>query len=164
MKLTQDIYKRTENFIVEMPKEQRKKYGQFFTVPSTADFMASLASVDYNKRRLSLLDTGAGSGVLSAAIVAHLRENGYKGKIELTCYETDSNVLPLLEKNLNLINETYRVTYTIRTDNYILSQKFDVSETANLYDLIIGNPPYKKIAKDAVEALAIPEVCYGAMA
>ena len=162
MKLTKDIYKRTENFIAEMPKKQRKEYGQFFTVPSTADFMASLASVDYNKHKLSLLDTGAGSGVLSAAIVAHLRENGFSGEIELTCYETDSNVLPLLEKNLVLIDETYHITYTIRTDNYILSQKFGISETANLYDLIIGNPPYKKIGKNAAEALAIPEVCYGA--
>lgn len=162
MKLTKDIYKRTENFIAKMPKKQRKEYGQFFTVPSTADFMASLASIDYNKHKLTLLDTGAGSGILSAAIVAHLRENGYRGEIELTCYETDSNVLPLLEKNLGLIDETYHVTYTIRTDNYILSQEFGSSETANLYDLIIGNPPYKKIAKNAGEALAIPEVCYGA--
>ena len=162
MKLTKDVYKRTENFIAEMPKKQRKEYGQFFTVPSTADFMASLVRIDYDKHRLSLLDTGAGSGVLSAAVVAHLRENGFMGEIDLTCYETDLNVLPLLEKNLVLINDIYDVSYTIRTENYILSQKFDTSDTANLYDLIIGNPPYKKIAKNAEEALAIPEVCYGA--
>ena len=150
MKLTKDIYKRTENFIAEMPKKQRKEYGQFFTAPSTADFMASLASIDYNKHKLSLLDTGAGSGVLSAAIVAHLRENGFSGEIELTCYETDSNVLPLLEKNLVLIDETYHITYTIRTDNYILSQKFGISETANLYDLIIGNPPSESFIKPSI--------------
>lgn len=109
MKLTTEIYKRTEKFIAQMPKKQRKEYGQFFTVSSTADFMASLASIDYSKDRLSVLDAGAGSGVLSAAIVAHLREHGYNGEIDLTCYETDSNVLPLLEKNLCLIDESYHL-------------------------------------------------------
>ena len=162
MKLTTEIYKRTEKFIAQMPKKQRKEYGQFFTVSSTADFMASLASIDYSKDRLFVLDAGAGSGVLSAAIVAHLREHGYNGEIDLTCYETDSNVLPLLEKNLCLIDESYHITYSIRTENYLLSQEFGSSRTADLYDLIIGNPPYKKIPRNAPEALAIPEVCHGA--
>ena len=162
MELTAEIYKRTEKFIAQMPKSKRKDYGQFFTVPSTADFMASLASIDLSKSKLSILDAGSGSGILSAAIVAHLREHGFAGEIELTCYETDSNVLPLLEENLCRIDELYQVSYSIRTENYILSQKFGSFETANLYDLVIGNPPYKKIAKNAAEALAIPEVCYGA--
>ena len=162
MYLTKDIYNNTLSFIAEMPKKQRKEYGQFFTVPSTADFMASLASIDYNKKTLSVLDAGAGSGVLSAAIVAHIREHGYTGNIELTCYETDSKVLPLLEENLAQINSSYKISYTIITENYILSQKFGTPETESLYDIIIGNPPYKKIAKNAEEALAIPEVCYGA--
>lgn len=30
------------------------------------------------------------------------------------------------------------------------------------YDLVIGNPPYMKIAKDAPEAKAMADVCYGA--
>ena len=162
MYLTKDIYNNTESFIAEMPKKQRKEYGQFFTVPSTADFMASLASIDYNKQTLSVLDAGAGSGVLSAAIVAHIREHGYTGDVELTCYETDSKVLPVLEKNLAQINGSYKISYNIITENYILSQKFGSPKTESLYDIIIGNPPYKKIAKNAEEALAIPEVCYGA--
>lgn len=162
MNLTQNIYNNTESFIAEMPKKERKEYGQFFTVPSTADYMASLANVDYSKHKLSILDAGAGSGVLSAAIIAHLREHNYSGDIELTCYETDSKVLPLLKKNLALINDSCQVSYKIITENYILSQKFDSPETGSLYDIIIGNPPYKKIAKNAEEALAIPEVCYGA--
>ena len=162
MYLTKDIYNNTESFIAEMPKKQRKEYGQFFTVPSTADYMASLASIDYSKQTLSILDAGAGSGVLSAAIVAHIREHGFNGDIELTCYETDPKVLPLLKENLAQINNSYRISYTIITENYIMSQKFGSPETESLYDIIIGNPPYKKIAKNAKEALAIPEVCYGA--
>lgn len=79
MNLTQNIYNSTESFIAEMPKKERKEYGQFFTVPSTADYMASLASIDNSKLNLSILDTGAGSGVLSAAIIAHVREHSYTG-------------------------------------------------------------------------------------
>ena len=30
------------------------------------------------------------------------------------------------------------------------------------YDMVIGNPPYKKIPKDAAEALSMPDICYGA--
>ena len=30
------------------------------------------------------------------------------------------------------------------------------------YDVVIGNPPYMKIPKDAPEAKAMPEICYGA--
>ena len=30
------------------------------------------------------------------------------------------------------------------------------------YDMVIGNPPYMKVAKDAPEAKAMPDICYGA--
>lgn len=162
MKVTADIYGKTVDFIAGMPKERRKEYGQFFTASSTADFMASLLSIDFSKKNLHVLDAGAGSGVLSVAVIAYLREQGFTGDLELTCYETDSNVLPLLEDNLRSVSNLYRVKFRIRTDNYILSQKFGMEESACLYDIIIGNPPYRKVSKDAGEALAIPSVCYGA--
>ena len=53
-------------------------------------------------------------------------------------------------------------------DNYILSQYLDFnrmiggSAEPKKYDLVIGNPPYMKISKDAPEAIAMQEVCYGA--
>lgn len=42
--------------------------------------------------------------------------------------------------------------------NYML----DANPNPRKYDLVIGNPPYMKIAKDAPEAVAMPDVCYGA--
>ena len=56
----------------------------------------------------------------------------------------------------------------IVTDNYILSQMLDYNSMlganpdADKFDMVIGNPPYMKIAKDAPEATAMPDVCYGA--
>ncbi|MBQ1393130.1 MAG: Eco57I restriction-modification methylase domain-containing protein, partial [Lachnospiraceae bacterium] len=58
--------------------------------------------------------------------------------------------------------------YAIVTDNYITSQSDDYNNMLLAthkpvkYDLIIGNPPYMKIAKDAEEALSMPDICYGA--
>lgn len=159
--ITNIAYRNTAAFIEAMPKKQRKEYGQFFTSAHTADFMASLFDTT-EKRSINLLDAGAGSGILGIALVARLREKGYTGGISLVCYETDKNVIPILEENLAIAKKKYGIEYTIKQENYITSQDFSSEESSNLYDFIIGNPPYKKIAKDAIEARSIPSVCYGA--
>ncbi|MFC2269487.1 MAG: Eco57I restriction-modification methylase domain-containing protein, partial [Porphyromonas endodontalis] len=52
--------------------------------------------------------------------------------------------------------------------NYITSQEFSSSnlwgykKKQDLYDYVIGNPPYRKISKDSEEALNMCDVCYGA--
>lgn len=156
----------TNDFIVGVPKSQRKKFGQFFTTAKTAKFMANLFNIDSNKIELNLLDAGAGTGILSAALLDKIFENGYGGVVNLTCYETDTLVLPILKQNLELAKETYSINYEIITENYITSQYFGegtlIDEDSNKYDYIIGNPPYLKISKDAPEALSMPEVCHGA--
>ena len=61
-----------------------------------------------------------------------------------------------------------KLTVNIVEDNYILSQYLDFNHMLGgnaepkKYDFVIGNPPYMKIPKDAPEATAMPEVCYGA--
>lgn len=161
------ILQKTELFISSVPKNIRKKYGQFFTNIGTAKFMASLFCYDLSKPRLDILDAGAGTGVLAIAVVQNLIEKGYIGNIHVTCYETDQFVLPLLCQNLAHVTEIHpNVTYTIKEQNYITGQAvlfntlFEKNE--NCYDYIIGNPPYLKISKDADEALAMPHVCHGA--
>jgi adenine-specific DNA-methyltransferase len=42
--------------------------------------------------------------------------------------------------------------------NYML----DANPNPRKFDLVIGNPPYMKVVKDAPEALAMSDVCYGA--
>lgn len=159
--ITNIAYRNTAALIEAMPKKLRKEYGQFFTSVHTADFMASLFDIT-TKRHINVLDAGAGSGILGIALVAHLREKKYTGDILLVCYETDENVIPILEKNLTIAKERFGIAYTIKQENYITSQDFSSEECSDLFDLIIGNPPYKKISKDAIEAKSIPSVCYGA--
>lgn len=159
-------YVRTLDFVESIPKKERKKYGQFFTSQKTAEFMASLFSIDFSKTELRLLDAGAGTGLLTTALVERLRDSRYKGQIYAVCYENDPKVLPTLTENLENLKESLDIKYEIRTDNYLTSQNFVCADLfknkAEEFDMIIGNPPYLKIAKDAPEALAMSEVCYGA--
>lgn len=77
--------------------------------------------------------------------------------------------MSLLKSNLESAKQLFltRFEYKIVTDNYLLSQQdsFDnnlFSDTKAVgYDLIIGNPPYKKIGKNAPEAKAMQSICYG---
>lgn len=155
----------TDCFMASVPKSVRKKYGQFFTNETTAKFMSALFDFDLSKSELHILDAGAGSGILSVAVIDKLICDGYKGKIHLTCYETDEQILSLLKTNLDIIRSKYDVDYEIIQANYITSQNFDNSSLFDnenkTYDYIIGNPPYRKISKDADEAKVMPSVCYG---
>ena len=156
----------TDCFMASVPKSIRKKYGQFFTNVTTAKFMAALFDFDLSKSKLCILDAGAGSGILSVAVIDKLINYGYKGEIHLTCYETDEQVLSLLKINLDLIKSKYGIHYEIIQANYITSQTFENStlfdDENKVYDYIIGNPPYLKISKDANEAKIMSNVCYGA--
>ena len=161
------ICQKTNDFISQMPKSLRKGYGQFFTSIETARFMASLFDIP-PKKEISILDAGAGSGILSVALVEKIFKDKSDVRIVLTCYENDPNVLPLLKQNLCLVKEKFpKLNFEICEDNYITSQKDSFHEDlfavkSKKYDLVVGNPPYKKISKDAPEAVAIPEVCHGA--
>ncbi|MCL2049076.1 MAG: N-6 DNA methylase [Defluviitaleaceae bacterium] len=163
------IVEKTNDFVMSKSKEARKSYGQFFTSKSTARFMASLFAIPC-KDKVSILDPGTGSGILSAAIIEAINMLSPSIKeIELTCYETDIDTIPLLEANMEFLKCVSRAKLTINIvkDNYLLSQINDFS--GNLmaaciqkkYDLVISNPPYFKLNKDAPEAASMPEVCYG---
>lgn len=164
------IIEQTNLYIDEMPKKERKKYGQFFTSKETAMYMAGLFSIAEDKDTLTVLDAGAGSGILSCALVETLQSKKAVKKVSLTCYETDNNILDILRNNLEYIKKNAEIEfeYEIITENYITSQYLDFNHMIGgnsepkKYDVVIGNPPYMKIPKDAPEATAMPEVCYGA--
>jgi adenine-specific DNA-methyltransferase len=119
------------------------------------------------ERSLSVLDPGAGSGILSAAIVDVLISKGVE-EIRLDVYENDSDILPLLINNLKLIqaaalNKGIELKYNILEENFITENKYEwTGLTRNReYDLVIANPPYKKIGKNDAEACAMQEIVYG---
>lgn len=160
----------TAKYVEHMPKKQRKEYGQFFTSKETARFMAGLFSMPANKTEISILDPGAGSGILSAALLERLQSVRMLQKIYLTCYETDEKIIQLLRSNLEWIclQSVVPLEYQIISENYILSQALEYNHMIGAnpapikFDMVIGNPPYMKVSKDAPEAKSMPDICYGA--
>lgn len=168
--MLENIIENTSEYIDSMPKKERKRYGQFFTSIEIARYMSGLFDIPRNQEKISILDAGAGSGILSCAMIERLEQIDTVKKVEIICYETDENVMPLLQKNLTLAREfsSKKVDFVIKGDNYILSQYLDFNQMLGgdfnppKYDVVIGNPPYMKIPKDAPEATAMPDICYGA--
>lgn len=167
--MLEKIIKCTDEYLEIMPKDIRKKYGQFFTSLETAKFMAGQFNIPQNKNLIRILDAGAGTGILACAVIERILEDKITSNVELICYETDENVIGVLQKNLELISSTSsKITYKLKNENYITSQyqEFNglVDENSDFikYDLIIGNPPYRKISKELQEAKSMQEVCFGA--
>ena len=169
MSMIDHVFQVTNVYIAHMPKSMRKKYGQFFTSKETAVFMADLFEIPKTSE-ISILDPGAGSGILSVALVERLQTYETINTINLVCYENDINILDLLRENLEWIKQQSckEVNYTIVTENYIINQMADYNGMLFAkpdpvkYDVVIGNPPYMKISKDAPEVSVMQDVCYGA--
>lgn len=170
MKIIDHVIATTNEYIEQMPKQVRKKNGQFFTSKETALFMASLFDLPLDKKEVSILDPGAGSGILTAALVQKIIEAKKIENIKITCYDTNEDILGLLDENLSWIKEhsSVEIEYKIITDNYITSQANEYNNmlgacsTSEKYDVVIGNPPYLKIGRTAEEALSMQDICYGA--
>lgn len=62
--------------------------------------MTNLYEIPIGKSYVTVLDAGAGSGILSCAFIEWAEQFNTITEIELTCYENDKNVLELLKENL----------------------------------------------------------------
>lgn len=159
----------TIKYVETIPKAERKKIGQFFSSKEIAIYMASMFSIPLDKNKIKILDPGAGTGILVAALIERIQKFEVIEQIDVTCYENDTNVVGLLKENLEWIsaNSSIKIKFSVIEENYILFQKsemnFKESADKNIssFDLVIGNPPYIKISKNAPEAKALSEVCYG---
>lgn len=164
------IEKSTSEYLNRMSKNLRKSKGQFFTSAKTAIFMADMLDTSNCKDKVSILDPGAGTGILATAFIEKISCEHPNIFISLTCYETDATVLPILENNLRYIQKKLqnRFEYHIMNCDYILSQRFE-PETNDLfpdhnekYDFVISNPPYLKILRNDAIAKAMSKVVHGA--
>ena len=147
----------TKKYIDTKNKNERKKIGQFFTSKETANFMSNLSKI--NKSSIRILDAGAGTGILSIALLEKLDNNKNIKEIEIDLYENDENIVDILEKNISSSKLLLKklTNYNIIQKNFILDDDIEKEK----YDVIISNPPYKKIGKNDVEAKKMEKVIYG---
>ncbi len=153
-------------------RSSKKGKGQFFTSLSISKFMANLAV--FGKNKVSILDPGAGTGILSVALIENLIKNKAIKEIILVCYETDTQVLPYLKKVLEetrsfLRDKSISFEYSILNADFIVYNA-DVL-TTNLrtfnkekfgeFDIIISNPPYFKLNKSDVRIAKFKDIVSG---
>ncbi|NFH45693.1 hypothetical protein FC976_00305 [Clostridium sporogenes] len=164
--MLQQIYESTINFQNRVSKIQRKGKGQFFTPLSVAKYMASFST--NSMQYIRILDCGAGTGILAATLCDKLLENELVHTVVLDLYENDNVVLPILRQNIQIMIETFReagkqLNVNIIEDNFILynQELWNSKELEGEYDIIIANPPYKKLTKSAPESKAMLDIVHG---
>lgn len=154
----------------------RKAKGQFFTPHEISSFMAGLFTLPQGPVfNASLLDPGAGAGILSAGFCdAVLAKKYAKVSLHIDLYEKDLDVLPFLKKtiatcHLKFKSQGWKLTYKIINGDFILSninaaqsQLFLGSEpTQTRYDFVVSNPPYFKLNSDSPETVLMKEFTSG---
>jgi adenine-specific DNA-methyltransferase len=152
----------TGKLIREKSKSQNVRLGRLFTKKDTARLMANMIITDKNKTAYTILDPGAGTGILSAAAVEKICKDAPKcEQIFLTCYENDPAFLPMLEDNLERVRKKCRHDYnvklfiTVYEENYLVDSKnhytvsFFDDVVEDKFDIIICNPPMELTEKDS---------------
>jgi adenine-specific DNA-methyltransferase len=152
-------------------EKHKKNIGQFFTPKLIADFMGDLAEPKTD--RISILDPGCGTAILSCSLIERLVFKTEINSIELTLYETDRNIIKETNKVLNFLTEwlqtkNIRLTVEINQKDFVLdnASAFTPNSLFNnqkvkKFDYIISNPPYFKIPKTDIRAVAAKELVYG---
>ena len=165
MRFAEMVHSKTKDYLSSVSKAERKAIGQFFTPLSIAEYMGTLTR--FSGETVRILDPGAGCGILTASIVDSLVLKGIK-KFEIDLYENNSSVIPLLESNMCFIKETLFCSgiifnYQIIEKNFITENHFAWTGMlpSEKYDIVISNPPYKKIGKDSIEAGVMFDIVYG---
>ena len=163
----------TKKLVRSQVKEKNVRLGRFFTKKEQAALMASMPTLP-QKTAVTVLDPGAGTGILSAAMVEELAKGGTVEEIALTCYETNAGFLPMLRDNLERIRKKcyhdykVRLHVTVKEEDFLLARgpmKPDDGQVSLLaapsYDLILSNPPRELLPPDAPAMALSRRLCSG---
>ena len=154
----------TAKLVRAKSKSDNIRLGRFFTKRETARLMAGMLTINDDRAAYTVLDPGAGTGILSAAAVEEICKRAPKCRqIFLTCYENNPVFLPQLYDNLERVRKKARhdfdvkLFFTVYEENYIIESKnhytvslFDTIEEK--FDIIICNPPTELVSKGTDEA------------
>ena len=146
----------TRKLIREKSASDNVRLGRFFTKRETAAKMASMFTFLETKPLMEILDPGAGTGILSAALLETVCLGRAAQEVRLICYENDALYLPMLKNNLERLRRRakrehgVKVVYEVREENFLLAPH---PEEGDAYDCIIMNPPRELLPHGAPETL-----------
>lgn len=162
----------TKKYIKKINLAEKKKDGQVFTPLEIANYMASM--IELPKRDFTLIDPGAGTGILLAAVCDRINSEAKKPlTVQVTAYETDKKILPCLEACLKHCKSTlskkgHTLVPVIENSDFIKDNIHcvDTSHEGNSsnfhsYDIIIANPPYQKLPRLSPLRGLLPEIIFG---
>lgn len=169
--LTEFASRLSNVYSIRDSKHSKKSKGQFFTPLSVARFMADLTSP--TNEEISILDPGAGTGVLSVAVIEKLVNTQKVKKINLVCYEIDNQITQYLKQVLdeveNVLNKKISFSYSILEEDFTISNANSLTTnlanynigTKSQFDIIISNPPYFKLNKKDLQISKFTDIISG---
>lgn len=149
-----------------LDEKQRAKLGQYFTPAPAADFIASLARLE-GYETIRILDPGAGAGSLTASLVMRILRERPGTHISVTACEVDPQLHATLEATLADCVSTAQasggsVEVNLVPGDFIMWATEDeglFAEARERFDVVIMNPPYKKLAANSRERRAVAAAC-----
>ena len=131
---------RRKSALASMELEGRAALGQYFTPYQAALIIAGLPRIP-DTDSIRILDPGAGSGMLTAALVDRIRAARPLTPIHITAIEIDPSLRDTLSETLTDVEALGVVTTELVGEDF-LSWALSTSER---FDLVIQNPPYAKL-------------------
>jgi adenine-specific DNA-methyltransferase len=140
--------------------KSQDKLGQFFTPSRAAVLIASLPRLP-ESGTIRVLDPGAGSGALSAAIVSRVLNERPDLHVHVVAVECDKGIIAHLEHTLDACVSAGagKVSYEVVVDDFIIESTGLVPDPRlRDFDIVIQNPPYAKLAASSALREAVREV------
>jgi len=119
--------------------------GQFFTPSRAADLIASMVELPATGA-IRVLDPGAGSGSLTAALVARVLREAPQLAIEVVALEVDESVATVLRSTLVDAAATSAEFGTTFASSVVVGDFIHgADDLGKEFDAVVMNPPYAKI-------------------
>jgi len=169
----------------ELHTDSRRNLGQFFTPRPVAERIASEPRLP-ECGCVRILDPGAGTGSLTAALIARILKERPQLKVKVTAIEIDQSLLASLQQTLKdcAVTADYlgsQVDYRIYTEDFVKWATNQLPGDADLFsekqlvgerfDIVVQNPPYKKINRNspvdralAMIGIRVPNIYAGFLA
>lgn len=168
--IVEEIIKTQEKYLSSKEKRYLKSNSQFFTPVDTAYKMIS--TIDFkrflDKESLNILEPSAGCGILIATLLEYIIKKCKNiKKIHICAFELNEELYNILIENLNTIKKDFEgnhniiISFNVTNGNFITKNRENWLNKKAVYDIIISNPPYKKINKASEEGIVMSDIVYG---
>jgi adenine-specific DNA-methyltransferase len=160
--LTARAEARRVNALRTLSSDRQAHLGQFFTPERAAALIAGLPRLP-EAGRLRVLDPGAGSGSLAAALAARVLRECPALKLDIVAVEVDPEAGRYLQATLTDLTETAGAAGAKVTTGLVLGDYIELSTSLmttpaaldTSFDLVIMNPPYRKLALNSAHRRAL---------